>query len=77
MCERVDNLLLLLLFVGCCVCVLCASENKLGAEGGAAVAEAIKSCKQLTHLIFGCMYLVWLCVAGVTHCCLDNTSVPA
>ena len=48
---------------GCCVCVLCASGNKLGAEGGAAVAEAIKSCKQLTTLYLQGMYLVLLSMA--------------
>ena len=45
------------------MCVLYASGNKLGAEGGAAVAEAIKSCKQLTDLRLESMYLVWLCMA--------------
>ena len=59
------------------VCVLCAPDNKLGAEGGAAVAEAIKSCKQLTSLGLYGMHLVWLRVVGATHCCLDNTSATA
>ena len=44
-------------------CVWCASDNELGAEGGAAVAEAIKNCKQLSNVNLQCMYLVWLCVA--------------
>ena len=33
----------------CAVCE-CMSDNELGAEGGAAVAEAMKSCKQLTSV---------------------------
>ena len=33
------------------VCVwCCSSDNKLGAEGGAAVADAMKSCTQLTSV---------------------------
>ena len=39
-----------------CCCVLlceCMSGNALGAEVGAAVAEAMKSCKQLTSVNLG------------------------
>ena len=50
-----------------CVCVCCASGNDLGAEGGAAVADAMKSCTQLTSLnlqsvyygIACCLLLLW------------------
>ena len=52
-----------MLVVGWMLCVLYASGNMLGAEGGMAVAEAIKSCKQLTELDLRGMYLVWLCMA--------------
>ena len=38
-----------------CVCVCCASDNGLGAEGGAAVADAMKSCTQLTSVNLECM----------------------
>ena len=48
------GLLAMLLIAACaCACFAFASGNKLGDEGGAAVAEAIKSCKQLTSLKLG------------------------
>ena len=34
----------------CAVCAVCASGNGFGAEDGLAVAEAMKSCKQLTSV---------------------------
>ena len=42
----------------------------LGPEGGAAVAEAMKSCKQLTSVNLGCMYgaVSVLCVAMCEAC---------
>ena len=49
--------------IGGMLFVLCASGNKLGAGGGTAVAEAMKSCTLLTYLgLDGVCYLsVWLC----------------
>lgn len=56
-----------------CLCVLllrdlrtrvrCSSGNELGAEGGAAVAESMKSCTQLTSLNLQGMPCLW-----VLHC---------
>ena len=54
-----------------CCCVLlceCTSVNELGAEGGAAVAEAMKSCKQLTSVILGCMSCLCACCVLAEVC---------
>ena len=40
------------------LCAWCASVTELGAEGGLAVAEAMKSCKQLTRVNLAGMYCV-------------------
>ena len=62
-------------------CVWCASDNELGPEGGAAVAEAMKSCKQLTSVnlmgmsclraVYVCeaVRAVCVCVGGACHSC--------
>ena len=45
------------------------SGNELGAEGGAAVAEAMKSCKQLTSVnLRGMSCLCAVCEAAVCAC---------
>ena len=53
-------------------CVWCAPGNRLGPEGGLAVAEAMKSCKQLTSVDLGCMCIVYavpvLCGAMCEAC---------
>ena len=41
-----------------CGCVWCVSGNTLGPEGGLAVTEAMKSCKQLTSVNLASMYCV-------------------
>ena len=54
---------------GCVWCVWCASENMLGAEGGLAVAEAMKSCKQLTSVdLWGMCMVCVLCLCCVVRC---------
>ena len=45
----------------CVLCVVCMSGNKLGFGRGAAVAEAMKSCKQLTSVNLASMYCVMVC----------------
>lgn len=52
-----------------CVCVMRASENNFGAEGGTAVAYALTRCTQLTSLnlggnvgLVGCLAVVHVCV---------------
>ena len=50
------------------MCVMCASGNELGPEGGLAVAEAMKSCKQLTSVDLGGMYCAVLCLCCVLRC---------
>ena len=44
-----------------CVMYVCMSGNNLGAKGGAAVAEAMKSCRQLTSVNLSGMYCVMAC----------------
>ena len=46
--------------------VWCASDNELGPEAGVAVAEAMKSCKQLTSVNLAGMYCV--CCVCVVWC---------
>ena len=48
-------------------CVWCASVIELGPEGGAAVAEAMTSCKQLTSVNLAGVYCV-LCLCCVLRC---------
>ena len=59
------------MYVVLCCCVLlceCMSDNKLGAEGGAAVAEAMRSCKQLTSVYLGGMACLRAVCVVRCHC---------
>ena len=65
---RVDVCCLLCCVLLCVVCE-CMSDNALGAEGGAAVAEAMKSCKQLTSVnLRGMSCLCAVCVCVCLRC---------
>ena len=56
------------LFDNMFVCVCCASGNWMGAEGGAAVADAMKSCTQLTTLDLAGMCCGIACCDFVVVC---------